>query len=102
MDSNNLALNALLATAFIYYAPTVWRTLVNNWKVCAKYRHSRDLMLVRLQLRSIPTVGTNSLLAPFIGPRRYLTHGHEMIQEGYDKVSLLTRHLSVSDLSWGT
>ena len=36
MDSN-LALNTLLAIAFIYHAPLVWRTLVNNWKVCEKH-----------------------------------------------------------------
>ncbi|KAF8687632.1 hypothetical protein AX14_003646 [Amanita brunnescens Koide BX004] len=58
----------LLAIVFIYYAPSLWRVLVNNWK-----------------LKSIPTVGTNAILAPFIGPHRYVSHAHEMLREGYDK-----------------
>lgn len=82
------ALLVPVAIVFIYYAPSVWRALVNNWKVCdnKKYKVFSSSPNLYLQLRSIPTVGTNALLAPFIGPRRYVTHAHEMLQEGYDKV----------------
>ncbi|KIL65497.1 hypothetical protein M378DRAFT_77005 [Amanita muscaria Koide BX008] len=37
------------------------------------------------QLRSIPTVGPSGILASYIGAVRFLLHGREMLQEGYNK-----------------
>ncbi|KAF8702620.1 hypothetical protein AX14_014402 [Amanita brunnescens Koide BX004] len=66
MEATILA--AFLAALIAYYAPFVWRAIVNNRK-----------------LRSIPSVGPDGLLTSFIGARNFLDHAHEMGQEGYNK-----------------
>ncbi|KAM6503737.1 Cytochrome P450 [Amanita muscaria] len=42
-------------------------------------------MVIILQLRSIPTVGPSGTLSSYIGAVRFLLHGREMLQEGYNK-----------------
>ena len=48
-----------------------------------------------------PVVGKSSgLLFPVWRARlRYIFHGIEMIKEGYEKVALLTRHISIEMLT---
>ncbi|KDR83206.1 hypothetical protein GALMADRAFT_239044 [Galerina marginata CBS 339.88] len=37
------------------------------------------------QLKHIPTIGSNGVISSYLDAFRYFKHGHEMIQEGYDK-----------------
>ncbi|KIL61366.1 hypothetical protein M378DRAFT_167012, partial [Amanita muscaria Koide BX008] len=48
--------------------PSVWKALVNNYK-----------------LRSIPTVGSSGFWTSYLGALRFSRHAHSMMQEGYDE-----------------
>ncbi|KAM6493880.1 Cytochrome P450 [Amanita muscaria] len=65
---NPTTLYALLSVATLLYAPSVWKALVNNYK-----------------LRSIPTVGSSGFWTSYLGALRFFRHAHSMMQEGYDK-----------------
>lgn len=39
-----------------------------------------------IQLSAIPTIGPSSFFTSYIGALRFVKHGKDMIQEGYDKV----------------
>ncbi|KAM6503786.1 Cytochrome P450 [Amanita muscaria] len=59
---------ALFITFSLFYVPSIWRNFIHNRK-----------------LKSIPTIGPSGTLYSYIGAFRFLRHGREMLQEGYDK-----------------
>ncbi|KAF8697276.1 hypothetical protein AX14_001384, partial [Amanita brunnescens Koide BX004] len=59
---------AIVLAAFVYYASTFYKNIVNNFK-----------------LMSIPTVGTSNPLTSYIGAYRSQKHAMEFVQEGYHK-----------------
>ncbi|KIL60265.1 hypothetical protein M378DRAFT_14248 [Amanita muscaria Koide BX008] len=59
---------ALFITFSLFYVPFIWRNFIHNRK-----------------LKSIPTIGPSGTLYSYIGAFRFLRHGREMLQEGYDK-----------------
>ena len=74
------------------FLPLIW-TLASN-----------TLQTFRYTGLNAPVVGKSpGLLFPMWRARlRYILHGIEMIKEGYEKVALLTRHISIQMLTWST
>ncbi|KAF8330123.1 cytochrome P450 [Amanita rubescens] len=64
MGTQSLSLIALLA--FIYYAPAIYKKIINN-----------------IKLRSFPTVGSSDPFTSYIGAFRFERYAGEMVEEGY-------------------
>ncbi|KAF8733251.1 hypothetical protein AX14_003987 [Amanita brunnescens Koide BX004] len=61
-------LTVIVLVAFVYYAPTIYKKIVSNFK-----------------LRSIPTVGASNPLTSYIGAYRFHQYAKELIKEGHRK-----------------
>ncbi|KAF8330121.1 cytochrome P450 [Amanita rubescens] len=66
MGTQSLSLIALLA--FIYYAPAIYKRIMNN-----------------IKLRSFPTVGNSDPFTSYVGALRFQKYAKEMVEEGYHK-----------------
>lgn len=47
------ALLAPVVIVFIYYAPSVWRALVNNWKVCDNKKYKVMILIISESISSV-------------------------------------------------
>jgi hypothetical protein len=68
INSKMQTFSVIVLIAFVYYAPTIYKKIVNNFK-----------------LRSIPTVGTSDPLTSYIGAYRFQKRAKDIVQEGYHK-----------------
>ncbi|KAF8343233.1 cytochrome P450 [Amanita rubescens] len=66
MNSN--VVTALVTLTVVYFASSIWKTVVN-------YR----------KLSAIPTAGGSGLFRSYVNALKFVKHGREIVQEGYDK-----------------
>ena len=76
----------IVLTVLLYYCPTIYRKIINNFKVSTSNTKCRSMVMSLSQLMSIPTIGNSDPLTSYIGAYRFQKHAKEMVQEGYYKV----------------
>ena len=89
MDAN--IVTALAVVVSLYCVSFIWTKVANHRRVRVIHSlaQSHGLNICLPQLSAIPAVGPSGILTSYIGALRFIKNGKEMVQKGYDKVSVL-------------
>ncbi|KAK0187862.1 cytochrome P450 [Armillaria mellea] len=81
-------LNSLVCALAWVCLIKVWYAYQTFLKVASSLRDQKRFLIFYRQLKLIPTVGPSGFVSSWMGACKFMFHGREIIQEGYNKIQM--------------